>query len=179
MMSFGLRWRLAQSATSFGRQVAAGLMVTAIGSAFFPFGARGPAAAPPEPKVTMRVEPAPETPPATQPLLQDARFESAPEPRAVKPTATHKPKPLVAVLPPPRPRETIEAEAPTPTAATEPDPNWLANTRAALGMTPSAFEAAPSALATTRYWAVEGPLWAAHAALGAVTTLGQAAHLAW
>ena len=172
MMSFGLRWRLAQSATSFGRQVAAGLMVTAIGSAFFPFGARGPAAAPPEPKVTMRVEPAPETPPATQPLLQDARFELSPEPRAVKPTATHKPKPLVAILPPPRPRETIEAEAPTPTASTEPDPNWLANTRAALGMNPSAFVA-------TQRWAVEGPLWAAHAAAGAVTTVGQAMRLAW
>jgi len=164
-----LRWRLAQSATSFGRQVAAGLMVTAIGSAFFPFGARAPAAAPPEPKVSLRIEPAP---PAAQPLLQDARFEAAPEPRVVKPVASHKPKPVVAVLPPPRPRETIEAEAVAATPTIDPDPNWLANTRAALGMNPSAFVA-------TQRWAVEGPLWAAHAAAGAVTTVGQAMRLAW
>jgi hypothetical protein len=171
MISFGLRWRLAQSATSFGRQVAAGLLVTAIGSTLFPFGSRGPAAAPSEPKVAIRIEPAPASEPPARPLLQEARFETAPETRAAKPVATHKPKPTAAVLPPTRPHDTPEAAVPAETVAADPDPIWLANTRAALGLSVSTIDA-------TKRLAFDGKDWATHAAVGAVTTLGQAMRFA-
>lgn len=173
MMSFGLRWRLAQGASHVARQVAVGVIVTAIVSVVFPFGPRSQAVVAPAPKITLRAELDAQTAPEAQPLVQQASavVEAVSEPHAIKPAVTHRPKPVVAALPPARPHEAAETQAvaPAPIAAvlTAPATDWLSSTRTAV-------DVSLSALDTTKRWALSGKDWVSATTAGAVASIGQA-----
>jgi hypothetical protein len=174
MISFGLRWRLARGASSLLRQVSIGVIATAIASVVLPIGARSPASAPPEPKISLRIEPEAQPKTLDRRLIQQASEVVDAEPAAVAEThmvksASHKPKHVVAMLPPVRPRETPEilAVASEPAAEAPVSWDWLATPRAAVDVTASAFDA-------SKRWALEGKDWASQAASGATTVLSQA-----
>jgi hypothetical protein len=170
MISFGLRWRLAQGASSLARQVITGVTATVIASQLLSPGARGPVAPPPEPKITLRIEPEAEPAASYRPLIQQASEVVAVDPapaaeqHLVKPIS-HKPKSVVAMLPPARPREAPDVTAPPP--ATDSARDWLAGSRAAFDVGAAAFDA-------SRRWALEGKDWAVQAASGATSVVSQA-----